>query len=72
MLRAFTLNCWCIGYVPESLNGSKDIVCRVAAIAEFLSRPQSDFDFVFLQVLQKYFYLFECVCLSVCLLDLVP
>ena len=55
MFCTFTLNCWCIGYVPEGLNGSKDIACRVAAVAEFLSRPQTDFDFVFLQVFRNIF-----------------
>ena len=53
VLRAFTLNCWAIGYVPESLNGSRDVVRRIAAIADFLAHkkePDSYFDFVFLQV----------------------
>ena len=53
VLRAFTLNCWAIGYVPEGLNGSRDVVRRIAAIADFLAQkkgPDSDFDFVFLQV----------------------
>ena len=53
MVRAFTLNCWAIGYVPEALNGSKDVVRRIAAIADFLANGKgtdSDFDFVFLQV----------------------
>ena len=63
VLRAFTLNCWAIGYVPEKLNGSRDVVRRIAAIADFLSHsngkgPDSDFDFVFLQVsaLPNFFF----------------
>ena len=30
VVRAFTLNCWAIGYVPEALNGNRDVVPRIA------------------------------------------
>ncbi len=49
-LKAFTLNCWAIGYAPAPF-GSKDVLERVAAIAKTLAN--SDYDFVFLQELWR-------------------
>jgi hypothetical protein len=49
-LKVFSLNCWCIGYVPGL---SSDVNARLAAIANFLGAAEADFDFVFLEELWR-------------------
>ncbi len=43
-IRVLSLNCWCVGYAPVWLGGSRDRGLRVQAIARYLAGKEKGED----------------------------